>query len=209
MLLGKPGSGESQAICHSVVKHVGKEQNILVAAPTGYLASRFRAISLDEVTCDTVHSVFHIPVNKTQQSSINWVISQYDILIIDEISMISETNFQHIVTTLNRLLLRPVFVVCGDNSQQQPFEKTNTCTCTVTSPLNNRAFLSSTYSYTLKGQHRVGDTEYLAFLDHIRNWIPNQSQLSSVQEGRIICPDGIVDYEKVMIAFQSNPILHQ
>ena len=126
LLLGKPGSGKSQAICHSFVKHVAKDQNILVAAPTGYLASRFRAILPAEVTCDTVHSVFHIPVNKTQQSSINWAISQFDILIIDEISMISETNFQHIVTTLNRVLFRPVFVVCGDNSQQQAFEKTST-----------------------------------------------------------------------------------
>ena len=120
--------------------------------------------------------------------------------------MISETNFQHIVTMLNRLLFRPVFVICGDNTQQQPFEKTNPSTCTVTSPLNNQAFLSSTYSYTLKGQHRVGDTEYLAFLDHIRNWIPNQLQLSSVQEGCIICLAGIVDHEKSLLHFNQIQI---
>ena len=32
LLMGKPGSGKSQAICHTIVKHVAKQQNILVAA---------------------------------------------------------------------------------------------------------------------------------------------------------------------------------
>ena len=59
LLFGKPGSGKSQAICHSVVKHVGKEQNIPAAAPTGYLASHFRAILPDEVTCDTAFCLPH------------------------------------------------------------------------------------------------------------------------------------------------------
>ena len=110
--------------------------------------------------------------------------------------MISERNFQHVINTLNRLLFRPVLVVCGDNSQQQPFEKTNVSTRTVASPLNNRAFVSSTYCYTLKGQHRVGDADYLAFLDHIRNCVPNDSVLSRIN---------IVNYEKIMLAFRSNP----
>ena len=205
LLVGKPGSGKSEAISHCVVKHIANQQNILVAVPTGFLASRFRAILPDDVTCDTVHSVFHIPVDTTQQSSINWSLAQYDILIIDEISMISERNFQHVINTLKRLLFRPVLVVCGDNSQQQPFEKTNVSTHTVASPLNNQAFVSSTYCYTLKGQLRVGDADYLAFLDHIRNWVPNYSILSGINEGRVLCPDGIVNYEKIMLAFQSNP----
>jgi primosomal protein N' len=63
LLRGKPGSGKSEAICHSVIKNLANQENILVAAPTGFLSSRFRAILPDEVTCDTVHSVFHIPVN--------------------------------------------------------------------------------------------------------------------------------------------------
>ena len=86
LLIGKAVSSKSQAICHTVVKHVAKQQNILVAAPTGFLASRFRAVLLDEAICDTVHSVFHIPVDKSEKTSRNWSLSQYDILIIDEIN---------------------------------------------------------------------------------------------------------------------------
>ena len=181
------------------------KKTILVAAPTGFLTSRFRTILPDEVSYDTVHSIFRIPVHKTDELSINCDISRYDMLIIDEISMISQNNFQHILNTLNRLIFRPVLHVCGDNRQQQPFEKTNNSTHSVPSSLNNRAFLSSTYSYTLKGQHRVGDPDYLAFLDHIRNWVPNESLLSRIQEGRVLGPDGIVNPEQLMRAFQSNP----
>ena len=176
-----------------------------MAAPTRFLASRFRVILPEKVACNTVHSVFHIPVDQAQKCSTNWSLSQYDILIIDEISMISERNFQHVVDTLNRLLFRPVLLVCGDNSQQPPFEKINTSTSTVTSRLNNRAFVSSTYSYTLKGQHRVGDLDCLVFLDHIRKWIPNDSLLSKIQHGCVLCPDGMLNCEKVLLALKSNP----
>ena len=41
LLAGKPGSGKSEGISHCVVKHITNQQNILVAAPTGFLASRF------------------------------------------------------------------------------------------------------------------------------------------------------------------------
>ncbi len=45
----------------------------------------------------------------------------------------------------------------------------------------------------------------MAFLDHIRNWVPNDSLLSRIQEGRVLCPDGVVHSEKIMHAFQTNP----
>jgi hypothetical protein len=57
---------------------------IFVAAPAGFLAIRFRAILPEEVTCETVHSAFHMPVNVNERPSTNWNLSHYDIIIIDE-----------------------------------------------------------------------------------------------------------------------------
>ena len=109
-----------------------------------------------------------------QPPATNWAITHYDPFVINEISMISQTNFAHILNTVNRCIVRPVLVVCADNAQQQLFEKTPKCTITVPRPLSNNRFLSSTYCYTLRRQHRVGDHDYIKFLDHIRHWQPTQ-----------------------------------
>jgi hypothetical protein len=205
LLIGKAGSAKTETISQCIYKYVQMEENILVAAPTGFLATRFRTILTEEVTCETVHSAFHIPVNVNERPPTNWNLSHYDIIIIDEISMISERNFQHVLDTLNRLIFRPVLVVCGDYAQQQPFEKLTSRTVNVSSPLNNQSFLASAYQYILNGQHRVGDSDYLEFLNHIRHWIPTEALLQQVQEGRVLCPDGALDPQRLIEAFQANP----
>ena len=70
--------------------------------------------------------------------------------IIDEISMISEKHFAHILANLNRLNYRPVSVVSGNLAQQQLFEKGGAHCINVTSPLNNSTFTSSTYCFFIK-----------------------------------------------------------
>ena len=109
--------------------------------------------------------------------------------------MMSQNNFDHILNTFNRLIFRLILVLCGDHAQQQPFEKLTNRTINVPSPLNNESFLASTYLFKLKGQHRDGDVEYLAFLDHIRYWIPTEALLQQLQEGQVLCPDGVVNTE--------------
>jgi ATP-dependent exoDNAse (exonuclease V) alpha subunit len=123
LVIGKAGAGKTEKISHCVSKCVRMHQNVLVAARTGFLANRFQAILPDEVTCETEHSTFHISVNVNEWPSTNWNLSHYDIIVIDEISMISENNFQHILNTSTRLIFRPVLMVCGNYAQQQPFEK--------------------------------------------------------------------------------------
>ena len=82
-------------------------------------------------------SAFLIPVGTTEQSLTNWNLSQYDMIIIDEISMISKCNFNHILNTISRLIFRPVLVLGGDYAQQQPFEKLTGRIVNVPSPLHN------------------------------------------------------------------------
>ena len=196
LVLGKTGAGKTQALCQTIKKHVQFGESVLVAC--------FCAMLPDEVTCETIHSAFHIAVNPEQPPTTNWAIAHYDLVVIDEISMISQTSFAHILNTVNRFSVRPVLVVCGDNAQQQPFEKTPKRTITVPSPLNNDTFLSSTYPYTGRGQHRVEDHDYIKFLDHIRHWKPTQQFLDKLQEGHILRPDAVLCTEKIIEALQSN-----
>ena len=45
LIIGKAGAGKTETISHCVSKYVQMDQNVLVAGPTGFLASRFRAIN--------------------------------------------------------------------------------------------------------------------------------------------------------------------
>ena len=58
---------------------------ILIVCPTGYLASRYRSIFADRVECDTVHSAFMFPVSEQEHPRINWELSIYNVIIVDEV----------------------------------------------------------------------------------------------------------------------------
>ena len=89
--------------------------------------------------------------------------------------MIQDVIFLHICKTLNLLLFHPVVTVCGDTGQQQPFSRQDGKIMQLTSRLDDPSFLSSAYHYQLKQQHRVADSEYLSFLNTIRQWVPTQA----------------------------------
>ena len=119
--------------------------------------------------------------------------------------MIFEPIFNHILKTLNSLVFRPVLLLSRDAVQQQPFTRANGRIMQLTSPLDNRQFIATTYHYNLQGQHRVGDECYLQFLDHIRHWIPQQSLLDNLQDGHIITQEGEVTDEHIMEVYRMHP----
>ena len=203
LVTGKPGTGKFHAILACVSQLLEQDINIMVATPTGFLASGYRSQTPDEVTCDTVHST--IPVSPTESSKINWSLSRFDLIIIDELSMISETIFQHILFTLSMLLFPPVLLVSGDGAQQHPFTRDATWIIPLSNPLNNSCFVSSTYHFHLTEQHHVEDEAYLNFLNHIRHWVPTHSELDKIQAGRVICPDGTLNYNEIMQMFLAHP----
>ena len=160
LITGNPGSGKFHTILASVSHLVQQDVNIMIATPTGFLASGYCAQTDDEVTCDTVHSSFSIPVLPTEPRKVNWSLSRFDLIVIDELSMISETIFEHILSTLSKLLFHPVLLLSGDAAQQQPFVREATRIIPVSNPLNNREFVSSTYHFHLTEQYRVEDPNY-------------------------------------------------
>ena len=132
LITGGPGSGKSQIMKRTIEKCIEQSRNILVAAPTGILATRFKKLFTEHIHADTVHGAFTYPVGN-ERPKINWIISTYDIVIIDEISMIPKTIFDHIVRTLNEIPVRPIVLIAGDEQQQQPIENIGGKTTTVKS----------------------------------------------------------------------------
>ncbi len=205
IVTGDAGCGKSHTI-HLIVTHlVNKEYNVLVAAPTGFLAAVFKAILPVEVQCYTVHASFHYPVDNDVSPSINWHLSDFDVIIIDEISMIPEIIFQRMLRAFNVLLFCPVILLSGDAGQQQPFLCENGKIMQLTSPFDNFSFLNSCYNYRLRQQHHVAHNSYLEFLICIRKWVPTQQYLDQIQEGRVICAHEFVTDDAIIDAYCVHP----
>ena len=122
---GKPGTGKTQVLLAIIRHSIKVRQQVLLACPTGYLASKYRYIFGNQITTNTIHGAFHIPVNREDRTTINFGVSFFDIVVIDEVSMLSPRRFQKIATTMNQLPTRPVLILGGDKSQQPPLETVN------------------------------------------------------------------------------------
>ena len=122
LITGGPGSGKSQIMKRTIQKCIEEGRNVLFTAPTGLMAARFKNEFRPHIHTDTVHSAFTFPVDENERANVNWMISTFDIVIIDEISMIAKRLFEHIITTLNEIPVRPVVLIGGDEQQQQPID---------------------------------------------------------------------------------------
>lgn len=64
----------------------------------------------------------------------------YDLIVLDEVSMVSKTIMQHVLFTVNQLSLRPIVIICGDKYQQQPIATIEQKTRQVPSILKGKEF---------------------------------------------------------------------
>ena len=75
-----------------------------------------------DIETDTLHSAFNIPVDAPFDDDVNYALNKFDLVVVDEASMISASTFHAMATTFNRLNLRPFVVFAGDKHQQQPLQ---------------------------------------------------------------------------------------
>ena len=119
LVRGKPGTGKTYAVLHSIRKVLKAEYTLLCTTPTGMLSRTYNSIITDDaLNADTIHSAFKYPVNPDERPVINWDLANYDLIVIDELSMTPSTVFDHILATLQELHVRPVVLLCGDHNNQ-------------------------------------------------------------------------------------------
>ena len=115
LIHAKPDTGKTYAVVHSIRKALEAYYRVLCATPTGTLSSTHNLIITQEgFSSDTIHSAFRYPVDQNQRPHINWDLANYDLIVIDELSMVPSTIFDHIQTTLQELHIRPVVLLCRD-----------------------------------------------------------------------------------------------
>lgn len=187
LVTGSAGTGKTHCVKRAIQQALNDDRDVLVTTPTGFLATTYSATFLEEIEADTVHSAFKYPVNRNDQAKVNWDLMRFDLIVIDEVSMVSKLIMDHIVGTINRLSFRPVVIMCGDECQQQPIETIDHNTIQVASALSSKEFYKITNHFKLTVQHRCEDPQFLNILNHLRYYKPSQNLLDSIQEPRILC----------------------
>ena len=107
VLLGKPGTGKSQVLIRAIHTALQQEYKVLMAAPVALLAQGYRAIFGSDLVCDTLHAAFHIPVDGQQSGDVNYSLNRYDLVVVNEASLVSPQSFAIVAATLNKLNRRP------------------------------------------------------------------------------------------------------
>lgn len=176
-------AAKTQRLIHACLTD---EKKVAVATPLAILATGYSYIFPDS-TCDTVHSFFRIPVTADDDHTINFGMAQFDLIIIDEASMIDAAMFELIAGTLNKLVKRPIVVIAGDERQQQPLRTVGGTTSQLPSILIDGTLHGVSRKYTLHRQFRCVDPEYAQFLDYVRYCRPQQFVLDYFQRHKVLC----------------------
>ena len=205
VLLGKPGTGKSQVLIRAIHKALRRECTVLLAAPVALLAQRYRAIFGDQLECDTLHASFRIPVVEGQSWDVNFSLNWFDMVVVDEASLVSPASFNMVAATLNRLNCRPLVVIASDKRQQQPLQTVPGRTCNTISIDNDQTFTEqNSVKHSLYQQFRILDKEYEAFVEMVRYLQPTQRQLDEFQEDVVLCAAGHLEDEQIFHAFNHN-----
>lgn len=167
VLCGKPGTGKSQVLIRAIHHALQQESQVLVAAPVALLAQGYRSIFGTDLEAETIHAAFHIPVNQDEMGDMNYNLNKFDMVVVDEASLVSRQTFETMAITFNRLNVRPVVVVTGDKCQQQPLQTAaNGRVSTTVSILNDPTFTQeNSVKHALYQQFRIVDADYARFVD--------------------------------------------
>ena len=102
-----------------------------------------------------------MPIEEGIAHDTNFKLNAYDLVVVDEASIVSKKPFSIMASTFNCLNLRPVVVVAGDKCQQKPLQNVGSKVSSTTSIFNDDTFSSAnSEKHTLYQQFRIIDPDY-------------------------------------------------
>ena len=110
---GPPGTGKTFVV-HEVIRHWhAKGARVLFVLPTGQLASEMRAVH-PQADVDTYHGglLFHKELSETLG-----ILTQYDLVVLDEISMLTDRHFERVLAMWKAADKLPCMLLVGDFGQ--------------------------------------------------------------------------------------------
>ena len=107
---GPPGTGKTFPVHEQVRKWQRKGARVLFTLPTGQLASEMRAVH-PRIDVDTSHGAFRFHRDLQEAAG---VLTQYDLSITDEVSMLTAEQYERIVALWKYAEQLPCVVLMGD-----------------------------------------------------------------------------------------------
>ena len=119
--LGGPGTGKTTVAEASIRRAKELGARILITVPTGQMTSRMRE-RFPDLDVDTCHGAF---LFHKQESEALPLMSQYDLVVVDEISQLSKHQFERIMRMWHAADKIPALVFLGDFYQLPGVDSTN------------------------------------------------------------------------------------
>ena len=100
--------------------------------------------------------MFSVPIDGSTPV-INWMLIKYDIIIIDEVGMVSSRILRHVLNSIQSLPVPPVYLFLGDRAQQSPLDSVDGITATTTNIFTCSDLIKHCDRFVLHQQHRLLD----------------------------------------------------
>lgn len=110
---GPPGTGKTFVV-HELIRHWDAQgAQVLFVLPTGQLASQMR-VAHPQVDVDTYHGglLFHKDLSEALG-----ILTQYDLVVLDEVSMLTDVQFERVVAMWKAADKMPCLLLVGDFCQ--------------------------------------------------------------------------------------------
>ena len=130
--LGPPGCGKTFVAKRMIRYALRKGGKVLMALPTGQLASRMRQEFGDEIDIDTCHGAFLL--HRPEQEALPCLQTGHVLVVVDEFPQLSKVHFERIMRAWEAAGKIPTLLFAGDFQQLRAFQarmpRTVCCTST-------------------------------------------------------------------------------
>ena len=162
---GPPGSGKSTVAHACIERALELGGRVLFALPKAQLASRMRERYGDRIDIDTCHAAFAFNEEVNNLPTL----AHYTLVVVDEISQLTDGQFERIVQLWNAADRSPVVVLLGDKWQMTGFGEKR--------PWHAAAWTLLTFRVQLHTPFRCKDPDFWKVLAALRTSRPDKKLL--------------------------------
>ena len=167
---GPPGTGKTYVVHQEIQRWKAKGARVLFVLSTGQLSSEMRARHPD-LDVDTFHGGLWFYKDLSEALAI---MTQYDLIILDEVSMLTDSQFEKAAQMWQAADKLPAILLLGDFWQLPVIDKTaRRCD---ESPL----WRANVKGVHFRGQVRCKDKTLQKKLDTLRTAVPSVAQLRKI-----------------------------
>lgn len=178
---GGPGAGKS-AVAQEVARTaLDMGLSVLVATPAARLGDDFR-VQLPGAAVATMHAAFLLPVASSLSVTlwpVNESLQEYDLWVLDEVSMWSSDVLEHVCRTWLEGMRWPAVLLLGDFDQLPPVGAASGARAAP-------SWRKHVHHLHLPGSMRSADPPLLTFLSSVRAAVPSKRMLDEFVTGRVL-----------------------